>query len=77
MTAFANAYSTPIAEQNGILGKVGAAFQRLQENRDRRAIYRRTVRELNDLTNRDLDDLGINRSMISSIAYDAAWGDTK
>lgn len=77
MTAFANAYSTPIAAPSGFFGKVGAAFQRLQENRDRRAIYRRTVRELNDLTNRDLDDLGINRSMISSIAHDAAWGDTK
>ena len=74
MTALVNAYSSAPAA-SGLSGRISAAFQRMQERRARAAIYRRTVRELNELTNRDLDDLGINRSMISSIAHDAAWGD--
>lgn len=40
----------------------------------RRAMYRQTVRELGDLTARDLADLGISRSMIRPVAYEAAWG---
>jgi len=36
-----------------------------------------TVRELNALTARDLDDLGINRSMITRLAHEAAWGEAK
>ena len=35
---------------------------------------RQTVRELNALTTRDLDDLGISRSMITRLAHEAAWG---
>ncbi|RJL18352.1 DUF1127 domain-containing protein [Paracoccus siganidrum] len=46
----------------------------MQENRARRAVYRQTVRELNALTARDLNDLGISRSMIPSLAREAAWG---
>lgn len=34
---------------------------------------RRTIRELNALTSRELDDLGLNRSMIKSVAYEAAF----
>ena len=40
----------------------------------RRALYRQTVRELNQLNGRELADLGISRSMIRSVAYEAAWG---
>lgn len=36
--------------------------------RARKAMYRQTRRELNNLTNRDLHDLGISRSDIESIA---------
>ena len=32
--------------------------------------YRETVRELSRLSDRDLDDLGINRADISSVAWD-------
>ena len=76
MTAIAqNHASAPVA--SGLFGRIGAAFQRMQENRARNVIFRQTVRELSDLTNRDLADLGINRSMINRIAHDAAWGDAK
>ena len=60
--------------ENGLAGRLMGAIQRMQENRARRAVYRQTVRELNALTARDLDDLGIHRSMISRIAQEAAYG---
>ncbi len=40
----------------------------------RRRIYDRTVRELASLTDRELSDLGIARSLIGSIAREAAYG---
>lgn len=61
----------------GLRGRLLSAIQRMQENRARRAVYRQTVRELNALTTRDLDDLGINRSMITRLAQEAAWGAAK
>lgn len=39
-----------------------------------RRVYRQTVRELNALSARDLTDLGIHRSMIEKLAYEAAYG---
>lgn len=37
-----------------------------------RKLYRETLHELNSLSNRDLADLGLHRSMIKSIALEAA-----
>ena len=45
----------------------------LREKMATRAIYRATVAELNTLSARDLADLGIHRSSIRSIAYEAAY----
>jgi uncharacterized protein YjiS (DUF1127 family) len=39
----------------------------------RRRVYNRTYAELNALSTRELDDLGISRSMISRLAYEAAF----
>ena len=39
---------------------------------DRRAVYNATYRELQSLTDRDLNDLGLSRSNIGSIAREAA-----
>lgn len=60
----------------GLGGRLMTAITRMQENRARAAVYRQTLRELNALTNRDLEDLGINRSMIRTIANEAAYGKT-
>ena len=42
--------------------------------RAKRKIYTTTLNELEMLSNRDLGDLGISRSMIKSIAIEAAYG---
>ena len=36
--------------------------------------YRRTLDELSMLTRRELADLGLNRSMLQSVAREAAYG---
>lgn len=62
------------AATSGLRGRLLTAVQRMQENRARRVVYRQTLRELNSLTARDLDDLGINRTMIPGLAHEAAYG---
>lgn len=39
-----------------------------------RRLYNRTVSELQSCSDRELNDLGISRSMIKSIALEAAYG---
>lgn len=39
----------------------------------KRKVYRTTVNELSALSNRDLADLGIHRSMIKRLALEAAY----
>ncbi|MEP4038056.1 DUF1127 domain-containing protein [Pseudophaeobacter sp.] len=36
-------------------------------------LYRQTYNELSELTGRELADLGLNRSMIKRVAYQAAY----
>jgi len=48
--------------------------RRIEAARQRRAVYHRTRSELMALTNRDLADLGLNRSEIDRVALDAAIG---
>lgn len=55
---------------NRLSGFVGAVSQRYT----RYKTYRTTLDELEALSDRDLADLGIARSMIRSIAYQAAYG---
>lgn len=62
---------------SGIRGRLTTFFAGIQENRARNAVYRQTIRELNALTERDLADLGIHRSMITRIAREAAFGPAK
>ena len=40
----------------------------------RRSVYRQTLRELKSLSGRELEDLGMHRSMITRIATEAAYG---
>jgi uncharacterized protein YjiS (DUF1127 family) len=50
-----------------LFSNISTAIKRYME-------YRRTVSELNMLTNRDLQDLGINRCDIEFIAWNASNG---
>ena len=40
-------------------------------------VYRRTLAELQELSVRELDDLGLNRGNIQAAAYEAAYGKAK
>ena len=59
---------------HGLTGRVSAFWKNLQESRQRRRVFVQTLRVLNALSTRELDDLGINRTMITRVAYEAAYG---
>ena len=40
----------------------------------KRRTYKRTLRELNELTDRELNDLGLSRSSLRAAARDAVYG---
>ncbi len=48
-----------------VLAEIRSALQK-------RRVYKQTYTELSNLSTRELDDLGISRSMISRLAYEAA-----
>ena len=69
--AYATDFSTV---QHGLRDRVTAILKSISEARAQRKVYRRTLDELNAMTQRDLDDLGIAASEIPFIAREAAYG---
>ena len=67
------ASSTRTAAGAGVAGRVNAALGALSERRHRYRTYRVTLAELSALTPRELDDLGIHRTELRRIAYEAAY----
>lgn len=65
--------STRIAH-NGFADRLNAVVAFAKTALQRRRVYAQTVRELNSLTGRELADLGISASQITSIAKEAAYG---
>jgi len=61
---------TVAARQSRVAGLVGEFSQRFA----RYKTYRRTLDELESLSDRELTDLGLSRPMCRSIAYKAAYG---
>ena len=49
-------------------------WAQFQAARAKRRVYRQTVRELVGLTDRELADLGIHRTSITTVAIEAAYG---
>ena len=49
-----------------------SAYASLKVALARRAVYKRTVAELNTLNDRELSDLGLHRSMIKGLAREEA-----
>jgi uncharacterized protein YjiS (DUF1127 family) len=64
--------TTHNAAQHG-QGRITRMMQAVRTGWVRMGVYRRTLRELNGLSDRDLDDLGISRQMIKRIALEAAY----
>lgn len=58
----------------GLRDRLGAMVKSVAEALERRRMYNRTLRELRALSNRELADLGIHRSMITRVALEAAYG---
>ncbi|MGL4309461.1 MAG: DUF1127 domain-containing protein [Paracoccaceae bacterium] len=58
----------------GLGDRIGGLVKTVAESIRRRRVYAQTLRELNALSSRELEDLGIHRSMIASIAAESAYG---
>ena len=69
--AFTNTYS---ATSNGLLDRLAIALKASGERLELWRTYRRTCLELAELDDRDLADLGLSRSMIRAVAFEAAYG---
>ncbi len=66
--------NTNRAASIGLVDRIAALFSAAQRAVQRRRIYNRTVNELSNLSTRELNDLGISRSMITRLACEAAYG---
>ena len=53
-----------------VVGGLFAALNKLTETMQRRRVYRKTVKELNALSDRNLSDLGVSRVSIHRLALD-------
>ncbi|WP_323036293.1 DUF1127 domain-containing protein [Pararhodobacter sp.] len=69
--AYASATSHGVS---GFFGQIIAAASSLRTAWNRSRVYTQTCRELAALSSHELADIGINRNMISRIAYEAAYG---
>lgn len=58
---------------NSIVSWYSAPIETLRVHMQKRKIYRQTYRELSSLSDRALADLGLSRSMIKSLAHEAAY----
>ena len=58
----------------GIADRVSTFFRELSAFNAQYRVYRTTIRVLSALSDRDLADLGLSRSMIADIAHEAAFG---
>ena len=57
-----------------ILGTVARFLDDTAERRAQRRVYTTTMKELMALSNRDLADLGMHRSELKRVAWEAAYG---
>ncbi|HMS96220.1 MAG: DUF1127 domain-containing protein [Tabrizicola sp.] len=69
--AYAN--TTPMARK-GVFDRLSRMKDSILTAIRQRRIYERTVSELNNLTDRELNDLGISRFSIPELARESAYG---
>ena len=58
----------------GLVDRLAALVAGTKDSWRRYSLYRQTLRELNALSARELADLGLNRSTLTSVALEAAYG---
>lgn len=58
----------------GLVDRAAALARSIRVGLERRRVFKQTVRELQALSNRELADLGIHRTMITRVATEAAYG---
>ncbi len=56
-----------------LAGRIANLIERVKENRARAAEFNRTYRELQGLSNRELDDIGVRRCDIADIAREHSY----
>lgn len=66
--------SVDLPQQGGLLSNFATLFATLSEKRARGSEYRRIVRELSAMSERDLADVGISRLSIRDIARESVYG---
>ena len=66
--------NTTRAAHSSVSDRFAALFSGVSAALQRRRVSNETVRELRVLTERELNDLGIHRSMIAAVAREAAYG---
>jgi uncharacterized protein YjiS (DUF1127 family) len=66
--------NTTRAAQSSASDRFSGLFAGLSAAIQRRRVYTQTIDELRSLSDRDLNDLGIHRSLIASVAREAAYG---
>lgn len=57
----------------GIVARVAGFATELKARFERYSVYRKTLAELQTLSNRELADLGLSRSMLRRTAFEAAY----
>lgn len=67
------AYATQHTAAHGITTRLAAVAADIADRIARRRVYRRTLNELTRLTGRELADLGLHRSQLNQVAYEAAY----
>jgi len=69
------AFATEIHGVNAdITGRISAVLKSAKLRFANYRVYRKTIAELSTLSSRELDDLGLSRSMIKRVALEAAYG---
>ncbi len=66
--------NTRMAAQTSTLSSLRARFDALRARFGAWRLYRRTLSELNQLSDRELADLGLSRSALQSVAWHAVYG---
>jgi uncharacterized protein YjiS (DUF1127 family) len=73
--AFYNDISnSPLGLADRALAAISQVASATYQRHLKRRMYRATLTELSNLSNRDLNDLGIARSSIRRVAYETAYG---